>query len=76
MKQLSKEQLSEMVHDTIVSVYKSNEGNLMKKISDSAKDANNPCTTVVNAMAVLGAEIMWECNQTLVETLYNILYTE
>ena len=76
MKQLTKEQLTEMVHDTMVKVYRSNEDNLMKKILESGKDTDNPCLQIVNAMGELGAEIMMECNQVLIETLYNILYTE
>ena len=76
MKQLTKEQLTEMVYGTMVKVYRSNEENLMKEICDSGKETDNPCLKIVSARGVFGAEIMRECSQVLIETLYDILYTE
>ena len=76
MKKLTKEQLTEMVYGTMVKVYRSNEENLMNQICDSGKETDNPCLKIVNAMGVFGAEIMRECSQVLIETLYDILYTE
>lgn len=76
MKQLTKEQLTEMVYGTMVNVYRTNEDNLMKEILNSGKETDNPCLKIVNVMGVFGAEIMRECSEVLIETLYDILYTE
>ena len=76
MKQLTKEQLAEMVHDTMVSIYMSNKDELMKKIADCGKGEDDPYIAVGNALEVLGAEIIREYGQVLVETLDYVLNAE
>lgn len=76
MKQLSKEQLENYVYDTALEVSKSNLNDLNKNISNAVKETNDFSFAIVNALAVYGAEIIKECSQVLVETLYNIFYEE
>ena len=76
MKQLTKEQLSDMVHDNMVSIYKSNKDELMKKVADCGKGEDDPYIAIGNAMGVLGVEILRECSQVLVETLDHVLNAE
>lgn len=74
MRQLNKKQLESLVYDTTIKVFKSNMDDMNKNVSNAVKDVDDFSIAIVNAMAVYGAEIVKECNQILIETLYNVIY--
>ncbi len=77
MKQLTKEQLTEMVHDNCKKIIDLNMDGMAERLTESIKRSGNNCSELmVKLIVAYGAEIMTECNQVLAETLYNILYTE
>ncbi len=76
MKQLTKEQLTKMVHDNCKKIVSSNMNRIMERMSELIKESDNYDELLVSFIVVYGAEIMDECNQVLSETLYDILYTE
>jgi len=75
MKQLTKEQLTETVHNTMVKVYEAHAGNVGKEVG-SAISGEDLSTIIGKSLAICMCEVMMECNQVLIETLYDILYTE
>ena len=76
MKQLTKEQLAEMIHDKARKIAEQNIDIMTQNISKSLEGVNDFNIAIVNAMAVYGAEIEKECCQTFAEILYDILYSE
>jgi len=77
MKQLTKEQLTEMVHDKCKKIIELNMNGMAERVMDFVKGSGNNCSELmVKFVVAYGAEIMNECNQVLSETLYDILYTE
>ncbi len=77
MKQLTKEQLTEMVHDNCKKIIELNMNGMAERLLDSIKGSgDNYSDLMVKFVVAYGAEIMNECNQVLSETLYDILYTE
>ena len=76
MKQLTKEQLTDLVHDKARKIAEQNIDIMTQKISKSLEGVNDFNIAIVNAIAVYGAEIEKECCQTVAETLYEILYSE
>ena len=77
MRQLTKEQLTEMVHDNCKKVIDLNMNGMTERLLESIKGSGDNCSELmVKLVVAYGAEIMNECNQVLSETLYNILYTE
>ena len=49
---------------------------MTERLSACFKDADNLATVIVHVLAVYKAEIMKECSQMLVETLYDVIYEE
>ncbi len=76
MKKLTKEQLTNLVHDNCKKIVSSNMNRIMERMSELVKKSGDYDELLVNLIVVYGAEIMDECNQVLSETLYDILYTE
>ena len=77
MKQLTKEQLTEMVHDNSKKIIDLNMDGMTERLLESIKGTGDNCSDVmVKFVLAYGAEMMNACNQVLSETLYNILYTE
>ena len=77
MKQLAKEQLTEMVHENCKKIIGLNIDGMAERVQESIKDSGDNCgDLMVKLIVAYGAEIMNECNQVLAETLYDILYTE
>ncbi len=76
MKKLTKEQLTNLVHDNCKKIVSSNMNRIMERMSELVKKSGDYDELLVNLIVVYGAEIMDECNQILSETLYDILYTE
>lgn len=76
MKQLSKKELMELIHNKAREIAEQNMNVMTQNISKSLEGVNDFNIAIVNAMAVYGAEIKKECCQTIAETLYEILYSE
>ncbi len=76
MKKLTKEQLTNLVHDNCKKIVDLNMNGIMERMSELVKESSDYDELLVNLVVVYGAEIMDECNQVLTETLYDILYTE
>ncbi len=76
MKKLTKEQLTNLVHDNCKKIVDLNMNGIMERMSELVKELSDYDELLVNLVVVYGAEIMDECNQVLTETLYDILYTE
>lgn len=77
MKQLTKEQLTEMVHDNCKKIIDLNLDGMTERLLESIKgDGDNCSDLMVKFVVAYGVEIINACNQVFSETLYNILYTE
>lgn len=77
MKQLTKEQLVNLVNDNCKEMIKLNKNGMTERILNSIKGSGDNCSDLMIKLVVAyGAEIMQACNQVFAETLYNILYTE
>ena len=77
MKQLTKEQLTEMVHENCKKIIGLNIDGMAERVQESIKGSGDNCgDLMVKFVVAYGSEIMNECNQVLAETLYDILYTE
>lgn len=77
MKQLTKEQLTEMVYDSCKKTMALNLDGIKDHLQDSIKGSESNCAEwIVKLIVAYGAEIMNGCNQVLAETLYNILYAD
>ena len=77
MKQLTKEQLTEMVHENCKKIIGLNIGGMVERVQESIKGSGDNCgDLMVKFVVAYCSEIMNECNQVLSETLYDILYTE
>ena len=77
MKQLTKEQLTEMVHEKCKKIIGLNIDGMSERVLESIKGSGDNCSSVmINLVVAFGVEIMNECNQVLSETLYDVLYTE
>lgn len=75
MKQLTKEQLTEMVHDTMAKVYEKHAGNVGKEI-DSAISGEDLGVIIGKSLGICMFEVMRVCNQVLIETLDHVLNAE
>ena len=86
MKQLTKEQLTEMVHENCKKIIglnidgmveRLNIDGMVERVQESIKGSGDNCgDLMVKFVVAYCSEIMNECNQVLSETLYDILYTE
>ena len=77
MKQLTKEELTDVVYDNWEKVFESNINGKKKRLMDSIKGSEDNCAELmVKLVIAYGNEIMNECGQVISETLYSVLYTE
>lgn len=77
MKQLTKEQLIDLVFDKCAEIILSNVEQIKENILNEIKGSeNNGNETLVKFVTAYGNEMRRECCQTIAETLYDILYSE
>ena len=77
MRQLTKEELTNVVYDNWKKVYESNVDGIKERLVDSIIGTGNNCADLMVKLSVsYGNEIMNECVQVITETLYSVLYTE
>lgn len=77
MKQLTKEQLTDLVKGNCKKIIGLNIDGMVERVQESIKDSRDNCgDLMVKFVVAYCSEIMNECNQVLAETLYDILYTE
>lgn len=76
MKQLTKKELINLIHNKAREIAERNIDNMTQNISKSLEGVNDFNIAIVNAMAVYGAEIEKECCKAIAEILYDILYSE
>ena len=77
MKQLAKEQLAEMIHDSSKKIIDLNISGMTERILDSIKGSGDNCSELmVKLVVAYGAEMMQICNQVLAETLDHVLNAE
>ncbi len=75
MKQLTKEQLTELVHENYEKITELNSEGIGERVSDFVKDLGGNCEEViVNFVVAYCAEKKKECCNILIETLYDVLY--
>lgn len=77
MRQLTKEELTNVVYDNWKKVYESNVDGIRERLVDSIIGTGNNCADLMVKLSVsYGNEIMNECVQVITETLCSVLYTE
>lgn len=76
MKQLTKEQLINLINDTIMRVSMENAENVSKNVIKHTKDSDNLVSMFAGVLVAYGTEIKKECCQIMADTLYDILYRE
>lgn len=77
MKQLTKEQLTDLVNENCKKIAELNLNGMTEHILDSLKGSGDNCSKVITNLVVsYGAEIKKECCNILIETLYDVLYGE
>lgn len=77
MKQLTKEQLTDVVYNNWKKVFESNINGKKERLMDSIKDSGDNCAELMVKLIIsYGNEIMNECSQVISETLYSVLYAE
>ena len=77
MRQLTKEELTNVVYDNWKKVYESNVDGIRERLVESIIGTGNNCADLMVKLSVsYGNEIMNECVQVITETLYSVLYTE
>lgn len=72
MKELTKEQLIDLVYDNCKKVTKLNSEKIGKHVSDFIGDEKDFNVAILKMMVAYGAEIKKECCNILVETLYDM----
>lgn len=72
MKQLTKEQLIDLIFDNCKKVTELNSEGLGERVSDYIENENDFTIAIIKAMAAYGAEIKKECCNILAETLYDV----
>ncbi len=77
MKQLTKEQLIDLVFNKCAEIILSNAEQIKENILNDIKGSeNNGNETLVKFVTAYGDEMRRVCCQTIAETLYDILYSE
>ena len=77
MKQLSKDQLIDLVFDRCNKIAIENSEEFGKRMSDLAKETQgNGAEMIVKFVTAYGNEMRGECCQTIAEILYDVLYGE
>lgn len=76
MKQMTKEQLMDLVYDNCAKATEENAENMAKSVSDFTEDASDPGEKILKTIKVYCMETKRECCHAFVETIYDILYNE
>ena len=77
MKELSKEQLIDLVFNKCGKIVQSNADQMKERILDYIKESeNNWNEMLIKFVTAYGDEMRRVCCQTVAETLYDILYSE
>lgn len=77
MKQLTKDQMTDLVFDRCNEIAIRNSEKLEQRISDLVKESqDNGAKIIVNFVTVYGNEMRKECCQAVAEVLYEVLYSE
>lgn len=76
MKQLTKEQLMELVYDNCEKATEENMEYKAKNMENLAKNADSLGASIADVIVAYGEEIKKECCHTFVKTIYDILYGE
>ena len=77
MKQLTKEQLIDLVFNKCAVIVQSNAEQIKESILNNIKGAEDDWSKMIVAFVIAyGDEIKRECCQTFAEILYDILYSE
>lgn len=76
MKQLSKEQLKDLVQDTALTVGEINIDSMLQNLTKAIEGKEDSGVTTLRFISVYGTEITKLWCQILVDTLYNVLYEE
>lgn len=76
MKQLTKDQLIDLIYDNCRKVTELNSERIGERVSDFIGDEKDFNIAIIKAMAAYGAEIKKECCNILVETLCDVFYSE
>lgn len=76
MKQLTKEQLTSLINDTIMRVSMENAENVSKNVIKHTKNPDSLGSMLAQVIIAYGTEIQKECCQIMADTLYDILYRE
>lgn len=74
MKQLTKNELAEFIHNTTSRIMKSRMEIFSEKLNETCHGINDYNLILVNALAILSAETQKICNETMTEVLYDIFY--
>ena len=77
MRQLTKEQLTNIVNDNCKKVIGLNRNEMVEHLLDSIKGSGDNCgDLMIKLVVAYGVEIINECNQVLIETLDHVLNAE
>lgn len=76
MKQLTKEQLTDMIYENWEKVTVSNLTKCKEHMYSSIKETDHWVGIFFKLMITYGTEIKKECCQVMADTLYDILYSE
>lgn len=76
MKQLTKEQLIDLIYDNCRKVTELNSEKIGERVSNFIGDEKDFNIAIIKVMAAYGAEIKKECCNILVETLCDVFYSE
>ena len=77
MKQLTKEQLANLVNENCKKIIGLNMNGMIEHLLNSIKGSGDNCgDLMVKFVVAYGVEIMNECNQVLIETLDHVLNAE
>lgn len=76
MKQLTKEQLIDLVYENCKKVTELNSEKMGERVSGFVGDEKDFNIAIIKTMAAYGAEIKKECCNILVETLCDMFYSE
>lgn len=76
MKQLSKEQLYDLVRDTAFTVGEINIDNMLQNLTQAIEGKEDSGVTTLSFISAYGTEITKLWCQILVDTLYRVLYEE
>ena len=76
MKQLTKEQLTDLVKDNYKRITELNIDGIGERVADFIKDSKDNWEEIMKFVVAYCAEIRKECCNILIDTLYDVLYNE